>query len=96
MQVFLEFVNFYRRFIYHYSQIASLLTGLLKRSEKGKKSEPFEWLKEADQAFYRLQAAFTSAPLLRHFDLGLPIQIEMDVSEYAIAGILTQLQESNK
>ena len=96
IQVFLGFVNFYRRFIHHYSQIAGPLTGLLKGSEKGKKSGPFEWPVEAESAFTQLRAAFTSAPLLRHFDPSLPIRLETDASDYAIAGILTQLQEANK
>ena len=42
MQVFLGFVNFYRRFIHYYSQIVGSLMGLLKGSEKEKKSGPFE------------------------------------------------------
>ena len=42
VQVFLGFVNFYRRFIHHYSQIASPLTGLLKGSQKRVKLGPFE------------------------------------------------------
>ena len=96
VQVFLGFVNFYRRFIHHYSQIAGPLTGLLKGSEKGKKSGPFEWPIDAEHAFDRLRVAFTMAPLLRHFDPELPIRIETDASEYALAGILTQLQETNK
>ena len=96
VQVFLGFVNFYRRFIHHYSQIAGPLTGLLKGSEKGKKSGPFEWPDDAEDAFDKLRHAFTVAPLLRHFDLQLPIRIETDASEYALAGILTQLQDFNK
>ena len=51
VQVFLGFVNFYWRFIHHYSQIAGPLTGLLKDSQKKIKLRPFEWLEAADQAF---------------------------------------------
>ena len=96
VQVFLGFVNFYRRFIHHYSQIAGPLTGLLKGSEKGKKSGPFEWPIEAERAFTRLQNAFMGAPLLRHFDPNLPIRLETDASEFAVAGILTQLDDVTK
>ena len=96
VQVFLGFVNFYQRFIHHYSQIAGLLTGLLKGSQKRVKSGPFEWPKDADQAFRRLTDAFSQAPLLTHFDPQLSIRIETDASEYALAGILTKLQEDNK
>ena len=73
VQVFLGFVNFYQRFIHHYSQIAGPLTGLLKGSQKRVKSRPFEWPEAADQAFRRLTDAFLQAPLLRHFDPQLSI-----------------------
>ena len=96
VQVFLGFINFYWRFIHHYSQIAGPLTGLLKGSQKGVKSRPFKWPKAADQAFQWLTNAFNKAPLLKHFDPQLSIRIEIDASEYALAGILTQLQEDNK
>ena len=95
-QVFLGFVNFYRRFIHHYSQIAGPLTGLLKGSKRGIKSGPFKWPEVVDQAFRRLINAFNKAPLLKHFDPQLSIQIETDASEYALAGILSQLKEDNK
>ena len=51
VQVFLGFANFYRRFIYGYSAIAALLTGLLKGSKDGKKFGPFEWSGDAERAF---------------------------------------------
>ena len=89
IQVFLGFVNFYWRFIHYYSQIASPLTGLLKGSQKGVKSRPFEWPETADQAFQRLTDVFNEALLLKHFDPQLSIQIETDALEYALAGILT-------
>ena len=89
VQVFLGFVNFYRRFIHHYSQIAGPLSGLLKGSEKGVKSGPFEWPKAAEKAFHELREAFTTAPLLKHFDPQLPIRIETDASLYTLACILT-------
>ena len=90
------FVNFYRRFIHHYSQIAGPLTGLLKSSQKGIKSGPFKWPKAANQAFRWLTDAFNKAPLLKHFDPQLSIRIKIDASEYALASILSQLQEDNK
>lgn len=68
VQVFLEFVNFYRRFIHHYSQIAGPLTGLLKGSEKDIKSGPFLWPDVVECAFEELKGAFITAPLLKHFD----------------------------
>ena len=46
--------------------------------------------------FRRLTDVFNKAPLLKHFDPQLSIRIETDASEYALAGILLQLQEDNK
>ncbi len=41
IQVFLRFINFYRRFIHHYSQIAESLTELLRDSVKDVKMSSF-------------------------------------------------------
>ena len=89
-------MNFYRHFIYYYSQIAGPLIGLLKGSEKGKKLGPFEWPIKAKRAFTRLQNAFIGAPLLRHFDPNLPIRLKTDASKFVVAGILTQLDDVTK
>ena len=37
MQIFLRFVNFYKRFIYYYFKIIALLMSLLKNNENEKK-----------------------------------------------------------
>jgi len=50
LQVFLGFANFYRRFIRNYSRIAAPLTNLLKGSQSGRKTGPFEFGAEAKQA----------------------------------------------
>ena len=90
LQVFLGFANFYRRFIRNYSRIAAPLTNLLKGSQSGRKTGPFEFGADAKLAFERLKATFTQAPLLRHFNPEKPIRLETDASGFAIAGILSQ------
>jgi hypothetical protein len=45
-------------------------------------------------AFKLLKEAFTKAPVLVHFDPELPIILKCDVSDWAIAGILSQLNPS--
>ena len=90
VQVFLGFANFYRRFIEKYSTIAAPLTDLLKGSKEGRKSGPLEWKPEADEAFNRLRNAFTTAPLLAHFQPEQKIRVETDASGYGIAGIMSQ------
>ena len=90
VQVFLGFVNFYRRFIHRYSQIATPLTDLLQGSKDGVKAGPFMWPDGAERAFRQLLNAFTDVPILRHFDSESKIRVETDASNFAIAGILSQ------
>lgn len=91
IQVFLGFANFYRRFIMGFSRIVRGLTNMLKGGTQGKfKRVPFTFTPEARTAFLNLRKAFTTAPLLRHFDPLLPIRMETDVSGFAISAIISQ------
>ena len=51
---------------------------------------------EARLAFTQLKQAFVKAPILHHFDLESYIQIETDISGYAIGGILSQLSSGTR
>ena len=101
VQIFLGFANFYRRFIWGYSQIARPLNDLLrggyvepnKNSKKGKKKVvrgKWRWTTAAAEAFDALRDSFSSAPVLRHFDPTKPIMVITDASDAAYAGILLQ------
>ena len=87
VQAFLGFANFYRRFIKDYSRIAKPLTDLTKSGIT------FEWPIECELAFRSLKEAFTQAPILKHFDPELPIQIEADASDFALGAVLSQYHE---
>ena len=50
---------------------------------------------KARLAFTQLRKTFTNAPILRHFDPECHIQIEIDISGYAIGGVLSQLTLDN-
>lgn len=84
LQSFLGFANFYRRFIDNYSGIVKPLTRLLR------KDVVWAWSDECAKVFNLLKKCFTTAPILRHFDPNLPIILECDASDYAIAGIISQ------
>ena len=85
LQSFLGFANFYCRFIDNYSGITKALTSLLR------KDATWNWDEACQRCFDLLKDAFTHAPILRHFDPELPIILECDASDWAIAGILSQL-----
>jgi hypothetical protein len=93
VQVFIGFANFYRRFIRYFSRIAAGLTNLLKEGKKGKFTQKFVLTSEAKKAFEELKRAFTSAPMLMHFDPKRKILIETDASGYALSGVISQWYE---
>ncbi len=96
IQVFLRFINFYRRFIHHYSQIAESLTELLRDSVKDVKMSSFIWLSEAKQAFNQLRNVFMKMFILRHFDSEQHIHIEINAFNYAVANILSQSDDEDQ
>ena len=73
VQCFLGFVNFYRRFIDKYLEICQPLFQLLK------KDTPFNWSPQCETVFEQLKIAFTSTPILRHFEPELEMILETDV-----------------
>jgi hypothetical protein len=48
-----------------------------------------------ERIFRRLQQAFTTTPVLVHFDPDKPIRLETDLSGFAIAGIMFQPVDQN-
>jgi hypothetical protein len=89
VQSFLGFANFYRRFIYNFSNIVISLTRLTR------KNIPFVFSEKERSAFVLLKESFISAPILTHFIPDRPIIVETDASDYALAAILSiQLENS--
>jgi len=83
IQSFLGFANFYRRFIFNYSDIVVPLTRLTR------KDAPWNFSEDCRRSFNALKHAFTTAPILTHFIPDTPIIVETDASDYAVAGILS-------
>jgi len=83
VQAFLGFVNFYRRFIKGYSELTSPLTRLTR------KNEPWLWLPSCQTSFKTLKSAFTSAPILVHWNPNSPMIVETDALDHALAAILS-------
>ena len=89
IQSFLSFANFYQRFIYDYSKLASLLICLIK------KDVLFEWITECQSAFNTLKKAFMSDVILCHYNLNLKIVVETNTSDYVSEGILSQYNKND-
>ena len=87
VRMFLGLANFYRRFIKDFSRLAAPLTRLLTKERMAKR---FRWDEDAGRAFDLLREAFTTAPVLRHFDPTRPTVLEADASDYALGAVVSQ------
>lgn len=84
IQVFIGFANFYRRFVKNFSAIAGPMTRLLK------KTVPFDWNPYSQESFSILKKAFSSDPVLGHFDPEKPCYLEPDASKAALGAVCSQ------
>ena len=90
LQVILGFCNFYRNLIPCYSKLTSPFTALLKKDSR------FEWTVDLNSLFLVLKNSFNHASVISHPDETKPFILETDASDFAIGGILSQLDnESN-
>ena len=89
IQVFLGFANFYWHFIMYFSRIVWPLTTLLVGGKVGHFSKMFKLTKEVHTTFEELKVAFTTAPVLQHYNTNLPVRLETDASGFTILGILS-------
>jgi len=90
VQSFMGFAHSYRRFIKGISKIAKPLTDLTKKGIK------WHWTNACQAAFDELKTAFTTRPLLTHFDETCPTKLETDASDWALGPVLSQLCEDER
>jgi thymidylate kinase len=81
---FLGLTGYFRRFVQGYAKIAEPLTRLLR------KTEPWTWDEEQQQAFETLKQNLISYPVLRRIDFSLPFRVYTDASTKAVGAILCQ------
>lgn len=60
------------------------------------KDAPWVWLLLCEDAFQLFKTAFTSTPILHHFDPSLPPIIKTDTSDYTITGVLSVYTEDGE
>ena len=88
VRAFIGFTNFYRRFIKDFSTMARPLHDLTK------KDTPWQWNKEQQEAFGSIKQQFCTEPILKVYNPELPTQVEVDASEFATGGILSQKHDN--
>ena len=81
---FLVFVNYFRRFIDHFSSLSSSL------EEITGKTAHFIWNSERQRAFDSLKNALLCTPVLRLANVDKAFRVETDASDFAVAAVLSQ------
>jgi hypothetical protein len=81
---FLGLVNYFRKFIEHYSEIAVALTNLTK------KSHPWVWTGRCHDAFELFKQKLIEAPLRRTPYEKLPYEVVTDAFDLGLGGVLLQ------
>ena len=90
IQQFLGLCNYYRRFIYKFSEVAAPLTKLTE------KNVDFIWTPECQVAFSELKDALCNAPILSYPQFGSTYILDTDASDVGIGGVLNQLQDGEE
>jgi len=89
IQLFLGFANFYRHFIYNYSDIVISLTYFTR------KDIPWNFNENCRNCFNSLKQIFTTAPILTYWVSNAQLIIETDAFNYALAVILSIMTDYN-
>jgi len=87
VQIFIEFANFYHRFIKDFSKVCKPITKTLKGNPMD-----FHSGREQEEVFEGLKKRFTTASILSHFYPGRRTVVETDPSDLALGCVLSQYQ----
>ena len=81
---FLGLVGFYRQFIPSFAKIRKPLTRLTSNHVT------FKWDEDTEKSFMELKQKLMSKPVLRFPNFSVPFIIEVDASDFAVGGVLSQ------
>ncbi len=88
VQSFINFANFYWKFIKNFSNLIMSMIALIQ------KNTFFKWIKKADQDFKKLKTMFISVLILVSFDYTCTTVMKTDFSDWCIDEILLQLMNN--
>lgn len=91
LRSFVELLQFFRRFIHQFSEIAAPLTNLTRKNHSIR-----DWDSGCDAAFRNLKERLMNAPIMRAPDWALPFRCHIEASQLAVGGTLTQVTKNGE
>ncbi len=91
VQVFIDFANFYKRFVHAFSKVSAELFSLLKNDDKDKFKIKFVMIFETRKFMKSIKKIFMSASMLRHYELDDESMMKIDAFDFIIVDIFSQL-----
>ena len=82
MQMFLGLANYYRQFVKDFARVVKLLYKMMRKDVK------WNWGERQQKAFEKLKKRFTTESVLVTPDLDKEIRVEVNVSYFAMGGVL--------
>ena len=92
VRTFVGLTSYYRRFIPHFTSVASPLTDLTR----DRLPAQVTWTEETEKAFKDLKSALCSGPVLVTPDFTKPMVVQTDASETGVGAVLSQLHEGEE
>lgn len=83
-------VNFFRRYIFKFSEIVSPLYDLLK------KNRVFQWTEKEEKGFRKVIELLSKEPVVRPFNALRPTELHTDASSRGLAAMLFQKDENGQ
>ena len=87
MQIFVNFCNFYRRFIKAFSKLVKLLIKMIK------KKIDFEWIDLVNETFEVLKKQMIEISILRHYDRNRKTILKIDFFDWCLDEMLSQYDD---
>ncbi|CAM4717004.1 unnamed protein product [Lepidochelys kempii] len=92
VQAFIGMAGYYRRFVPHFSAIATPITELCKKG----KPDKVVWTEQCQEAFRALKEALVSGPVLANPDFDKPFVVFTDASDTGLGAVLMQEDEKGE
>ncbi len=91
VQAFIDFANFYRRFVHAFSKVSAELFFLLKSDDKNKFKIKFVMISETREFMKSIKKIFMNASMLRHYEFDDESMMKTDAFDFVVADIFSQL-----